>query len=412
MLKFDKLELSRMTWREIFDTIQDNFEKVYNMILDNSVEVYIEQFAGGKTVYNLEHIVDKSTTLLVFRGNQFLGGKEGSAEYTVGSDTITFSTKVEEDDTVTVQFMQANALGNVSQEYVNQIKEMYDALEDLNIDATGLVEEANSLKDMLLQWGNQTASDFRELKAQVQNIQTRAEATKDYIEELMQGQELGEASVEAEVVAARRGYSILGERLDNMPFKVQSVEEMKHNINLREGDVVLVGENDYIVAYKIEVEYEGPIKNITIDNGLKAVKASSSIQVGDTPDEELEFEEERPVVVKVGEESKPVVLSELLYGYYFVQGYYKIYPYGQVFQVDTPVNVQVAWSNADGYKVRTITVSSKLFIVKIKGLQSMMTEITEMGETMIGHIADGTVTGAISSMFSDIINIKKKLGLI
>lgn len=408
MIEFDKLELNKMTWREIFDVIQSNFEKVYNMILANAVEVYIEQFEGGNSVYELVHNIGDETTLLIFRGNEFLGGKEGSTEYAIEGNIITFNSVIPVDDMVTVQILQANALANISQEYVNQIKEMYDDINKLGLDSKELLEEIKSLKDSMMVWGRTMLDDFNELKSQVQNIQTRTESTRDYIEELMKNNDIGQGSVQDEIIASRRGYLLLGERLDNMPFKFQSIEEMRHTEKLREGDVVLVGNDDYIITYKIMAEYSGPIQNVKLDNNLIAVRANSSIQVGEYQEELMTEDDERPIYVKVGTEENPIILSELSYGNYFVVGYYRIHEPEHNKRFETPINVQVVWSNVGTEKIRTITVGTRLYVVRINGLMSTLTEIPEIGNTKIDNIGDGTITGAIQYLMNEIQKLKSE----
>ena len=88
MLEFDKLELSKMTWREIFDTIQANFEKVYNLVLSTAFEVSIEQFGGGLSEYTIQHSLNEETSLLIFRGNQFIGDQSGSDTYSIEDNKI------------------------------------------------------------------------------------------------------------------------------------------------------------------------------------------------------------------------------------------------------------------------------------------------------------------------------------
>ena len=104
-----QIDLSTMTWREIFSVIEDNFNTVISAILARSTECTMEQFSGGSYTYTISQVIDDDTTLLVFKGNQYIGGRTGTG-YTYASQVLTFTEAVDSDDMISVMMLHSEII--------------------------------------------------------------------------------------------------------------------------------------------------------------------------------------------------------------------------------------------------------------------------------------------------------------
>lgn len=298
MSELKKLDLQTMNWREIFDTIEGNIESLYRLLLSRSLECYVEQYEGNQLIYNLEHEVNGDTTLLIFRNNTYIGGKEGSGEYLVTEEnSIMFSEPLEDDESLTVWFLCADSLANLSAIYVEKIKEMYDSLDSLNIDTIKLQDGTVALRDYMNEIGGQIIASAN-----------KAEAAKEYAEALVGEDEIDRDQIAVEVRAARGGYNLLGERMNRMPLKFGSKLEFLAEPYLKEGDFVLVYEENKVTAYEVYDSSEREDK-VELQNGKVAIILYSS--------DEHEL---------VGTEESPVEILTIKDGMYWLIGNYILAP--------------------------------------------------------------------------------------
>ena len=411
------IDYNNMNMRQALEALEGNFDIVTEEFSSLGGEIYKDSFSDeGSVNFTLTREIDESTEVVVFKNGELLGTGVQGTGYTISNGVLTVDIALVSGDNLSVYYLVDAFIAGANKQYSEYIKELYDKSTELFDKCTKLNESMESIastSDTILNKilnaseeaqksisdkTNEAVNTVEETLGGAQALITTIENGKSYIQNLLDGKTISSGDLGAEILAARRGFTLLGERMDYSVIKFESEGEFRAAEWLRNGDSVVVMTDDCGTFYNVRDAIVEGSQYINLKNNLYGILSCHFLSTTEDEDIELEEDETEGIVMLQGTDSDPVIITELQDGFYKINGVYREIPSGENKQ-----GVVYLWLSIED------TASRKLFYIntgkeiRVYGCDKITKEYTLVnrgfGNSDITGIGDGTLTGAITEIY-------------
>lgn len=411
------IDYDNMNMRQALEALEGNFDIVTEEFSSLGGEIYKDSFSDvGETSFTLTRGIDESTEIVVFKNGELLGTGVQGTGYTISNGVLTVDTALVSGDNISVYYLVDAFIAGANKQYSEYIKELYDkstALFDkctkLNESMESIASTSDTILNNILSASeeaqksisdktNEAVNTVEETLGGVQALITTMENSKSYIQNLLDGKTISSGDLGAEILAARRGFTLLGDRMDYSVIKFESEGEFKAAEWLRNGDSVVVMTDDCGTFYNVRDTIVEGSKYITLKNNLYGIMSCHFLSTTDDEDLEVEENETEQIEILVGSEKNPIILSGLSSGFYKINGSYKNTESSTAKQ--GPIYLWLTVEDTVSRKIYYLNMGKEIDVMEYNKTSKEYTLLSKgIGTSNITGIGDGTLTGAISEIY-------------
>lgn len=120
------------SWAEVFGVIEENYRRIYAQVINQQSALRVNQFEGDKITndFVLDEDISSGSSVMLFRNDQLYAQGLSSAVHTITGRVVHIATPLEEDEGLSVFWVQSNYITMTSDYFLQQlalIKEQLDA---------------------------------------------------------------------------------------------------------------------------------------------------------------------------------------------------------------------------------------------------------------------------------------------